>query len=122
MNGHCFVAQELRRAEVRFRMDDNAIFNCADPDQLISIADHLDERILQRRANYWAARLTPTQQAELLDSTMDTGALVKLAAPVTTGTRRVPGIKLQDDRGIRLLEVLFYARRPARRLDYPGTA
>ena len=37
------------------------------------------------------------QQAELLDSTIDTGALAKLAAPVTVGTRRVPGIKLHDD-------------------------
>ena len=34
------------------------------------------------------------QQAELLDSTIDTGALAKLAAPVTVGSRRVPGIKL----------------------------
>ena len=41
-------------------MDDNAIVSCADPDQLITIADRLDERILQRRANYWAARLTPS--------------------------------------------------------------
>ena len=40
-----------------------------------------------------------TQQAELLDSTVDRGALAALAAPVTTGTRRVPGIKLHDDTG-----------------------
>ena len=43
------------------------------------------------------------QQAELLDSTIDTGALAKLATPVTTGKRRVPGIKLHDDRVIRLV-------------------
>ena len=48
------------------------------------------------------------QQAELLDSTIDTGALAKLAAPVTTGKRRVPGIKLHDDRVIRLLDCLLY--------------
>ena len=48
------------------------------------------------------------QQAELLDSTIDTGALAKLAAPVTTGKRRVPGIKLHDDRVIRLLDSLLY--------------
>ena len=255
MNGHSYVAQELQRAGVRFRMDDNAIVSCADPDQLITIADRLDERILQRRANYWAARLTPsfsnreralcqlhyprraagrpgsvaqiefardvifqrrarlrelfqraveigvalggatqtrqifgrhinrryrgkletvlerrdegfpvlrsfykssyvkqyekgdrllrtetclndtyhldigrnlanlptlkqrlvgttdrylTQQAELLDSTVDSGALAKLATPITTAKRRVPGIKLHDDRVIRLLDSLLY--------------
>ena len=49
-----------------------------------------------------------TQQAELLDSTVDRGALAALAAPVMTGTRRVPGIKLHDDRLIRLLDNLLY--------------
>ena len=48
------------------------------------------------------------QQAELLDSTVDRGALAALAAPVTTGTRRVPGIKLHDDRLVRLLDSLLY--------------
>ena len=229
-------------------MEDNAIVRCADPDLLATIADRLDERILQQRANFWTTRLTPRfsarerascqlhyqwsvaqiefardvifrrrarlhdlfqraveigvalggatqtrhifgrhinrryhgkletvlkrrdegfpvlrsyykssyvkqyekgnlllrtetclndtyhlnigrklanlpalkqrlaattdryleQQAELLDSTIDTGALAKLAAPVTTGKRRVPGIKLHDDRVIRLLDSLLY--------------
>ena len=48
------------------------------------------------------------QQAELLDSTVDRGALAALAAPVTMGTRRVPGIKLHDDRVIRLLDTLLH--------------
>ena len=239
---------ELRRADVPLRMEDNAIVRCADPDRLATIADRLDERILQQRANFWTTRLTPRfsarerarcqlhyqwsvaqiefardvifrrrarlhdlfqraveigvalggatqtrhifgrrinrryhgkletvldrrdegfpvlrsyykssyvkqyekgnlllrtetclndtyhlnigrklanlpalkqrlaattdryleQQAELLDSTIDTGALAKLAAPVTTGKRRVPGIKLHDDRVIRLLDGLLY--------------
>ena len=34
------------------------------------------------------------QQAELLDSTIDTGALAKLAKPVQRARRRVPGIKI----------------------------
>ena len=59
MNGHSYVAGELRRAGVPFRMQDNAIVRCADPDLLITIADRLDERILQQRANFWATRLTP---------------------------------------------------------------
>ena len=248
MNGHSYVAQELSRVGVRFRMDDNAIISCANPDRLNVIADRLDEHILRRRASYWVSRLAPTfssreraachldyqwsvaqiefardvifrrrarlhelfqraveigvalggatqtrlifgrrinrryqgkletilerrdegfpvlrayykssyvkqyekgdrllrtetclndtyhvsigrkldnlpaikqhlaattdrylaQQAELLDSTVDRGALAALAAPVTTGTRRVPGIKLHDDRLIRLLDSLLY--------------
>ena len=248
MNGHSYVAAELHRADVPFRMQDNAIVRCADPDLLATIADRLDERILQQRASYWATRLAPRfsarerarcqlayqwsvaqiefardvifkrrarlhdlfqraveigvalggatqtrhifgrhinrryhgkletvlerrdegfpvlrsyykssyvkqyekgnlllrtetclndtyhlnigrklanlpalkqrlaattdryleQQAELLDSTIDTGALAKLATPVTVGKRRVPGIKLHDDRVIRLLDSLLY--------------
>ena len=49
------------------------------------------------------------QQAEMLDSTVDTGALAKLAKPVAIGARRIPGIKLHDERVIRLLDTLLYA-------------
>jgi hypothetical protein len=48
------------------------------------------------------------QQTELLDSTVDTGALAALAQPIATGRRRVPGIKLHDDRVIRVLDALLY--------------
>ena len=47
-------------------------------------------------------------QAELLASTVDGGALASLARPVMVGTRRVPGLKLEDDRVIRLLEALLH--------------
>lgn len=59
MNGHSCVAQELRRAGVRFQKDDNAIVRCADPDRLTAVAERLDEHILRQRADYWASRLTP---------------------------------------------------------------
>ena len=59
MNGHSYVAGELHRAGVPFRMEDNAIVRCADPDLLTTIADRLDDRILQQRANFWTTRLTP---------------------------------------------------------------
>jgi hypothetical protein len=48
------------------------------------------------------------QQAELLDSTVDTGALAALAQPILVGKRRIPGIKLHDDRIIRALDALLY--------------
>src|SRR5207245_2098930 len=49
-----------------------------------------------------------TEQAELLASAVDTGQLAALAAPVMIGQRRVPGLKLHDDRVIRLLETLLH--------------
>jgi hypothetical protein len=47
-------------------------------------------------------------QAELLASTVDTGQLAALAKPSVIGSRRIPGLKLQDDRVIRLLETLLH--------------
>jgi hypothetical protein len=47
-------------------------------------------------------------QAELLASTVDQGELARLAQPVYVGRRRVPGLRLQDDRVIRLLDVLLH--------------
>jgi len=47
-------------------------------------------------------------QAELLASTVDSGQLAALAQPTLIGLRRVPGLKLHDDRVIRLLETLLH--------------
>jgi hypothetical protein len=47
-------------------------------------------------------------QAELLASVVDQGELARLAQPVHVGQRRVPGLRLQDDRVIRLLEILLH--------------
>lgn len=47
-------------------------------------------------------------QAELLDSTVDTGQLAQLSQPTVLGRRRIPGIKLHDHRVIRLLEALLH--------------
>ena len=47
-------------------------------------------------------------QAELLACTVDQGELTRLAQPVQVGKRRVPGLRLQDDRVIRLLDVLLH--------------
>jgi hypothetical protein len=58
-NGHSFVAQELRRAGVRFRKDDNAFLAVADVAALQAAADRLSPAVLQRRANYWVRRLVP---------------------------------------------------------------
>jgi hypothetical protein len=47
-------------------------------------------------------------QAELLASTVDTGQLSALAQPTIIGQRRIPGLKIHDDRVIRLLEALLH--------------
>jgi hypothetical protein len=47
-------------------------------------------------------------QAELLTSTVDTGQLAALAEPTLIGNHRIPGLKLHDDRVIRLLETLLH--------------
>src|SRR5438270_1104233 len=47
-------------------------------------------------------------QADLLASTVDTGQLAALAQPSVVGQRRIPGLKLHDDRVIRLLETLLH--------------
>ena len=47
-------------------------------------------------------------EAKLLDSTVDRGALAALAAPVTTGTRRVPASSCMTTALIRLLDNLLY--------------
>src|ERR1700674_3204460 len=49
-----------------------------------------------------------TEQAELLASGVDTGQLAALAAPTLIGQRRIPGLKLHDDRVIRVLETLLH--------------
>jgi len=45
--------------------------------------------------------------ADLLDSTVDAGHLAGLAQPTLLGQRRIPGIRLHDDRVLRLLDVLL---------------
>jgi hypothetical protein len=74
----------------------------------LDIGRHLDtwpalkERMQATNLRYLDA------QAELLASTVDAGDLATLARPVQVGARRVPGLKLEDDRVIRLLEVLLH--------------
>jgi hypothetical protein len=58
-NGHSFVAQELRRAGVRFRKADNAFLGVADVAALQVAADRLSAAVLQRRCAYWVRRLVP---------------------------------------------------------------
>ena len=50
-NGHSFVAQELKRAGIRFRKADNAFLGVADVGALQAAADRLSAAVIQRRCN-----------------------------------------------------------------------
>jgi hypothetical protein len=47
-------------------------------------------------------------QAEALASTVGAGALAALARPAVVGRRCVPGLRLEDDRGLRLMAGLVH--------------
>jgi len=66
--------------------------------------------------------LTLALQADLLSSTVDTGQLAALAEPTLVGQRRIPGLKLHDDRVIRLLESLLVAEHFHMLVQHDGVA
>jgi hypothetical protein len=59
LNGHSFVAQELRGAGVRFRKFDNSFLAVDDVPALQAAADRLTVAVLQRRCQYWVRRVVP---------------------------------------------------------------
>jgi hypothetical protein len=59
LNGHSFIAQELTRAGVRFRKDDNAFLAVADPRALQAAADRLSPQVIRQRLDYWTLVLGP---------------------------------------------------------------
>ena len=81
---------------------------CLNDTHHVAIGRHLEnlpalkERLAATNTRYLEA------QAELLASTVDTGQIAALGQPSVVGQRRIPGIKLQDDRVIRLVDVLLH--------------
>ena len=74
----------------------------------LGIGRHL-EHLPELRDRMQATNLRYLEaQAELLASTVDAGDLADLARPVQVGQRRVPGLKLEDERVVRLLEGLLH--------------
>src|SRR5215471_4293641 len=59
LNGHSFVAEQLRRDGVRFRKADNAFLTVADVAALQTASDRLTSTLLLGRCNYWVRRLVP---------------------------------------------------------------
>ena len=59
LNGHSFMEQELNRAQVGFRKNDNAFLAVDDVKALQAAADRLSPEIIRERLDYWTLILGP---------------------------------------------------------------
>jgi hypothetical protein len=59
LNGHNFIEQELNRAKVAFRKNDNAFLAVDDVAALQAAADKLGPAIIRKRLDYWTFVLGP---------------------------------------------------------------
>ncbi|HVI77706.1 MAG TPA: hypothetical protein VM715_05995 [Candidatus Acidoferrum sp.] len=64
LNGHSFIAQELNRAKVGFRKNDNAFLAVDDVAALQAAADRLSPDIIRKRLDYWTFVLGPKFSAK----------------------------------------------------------
>src|SRR5580693_648346 len=136
LNGHSFIEQELTRAQVGFRKNDNAFLAIDDVAALQAAADRLSPDIIRKRLDYWTLILGPKfsakerkqlnlsrfyaisqieycrnfvfKRAQWLNVHVDFPLLQRIALPITIGSVRYPGIKIHDTRVIRLCEVLLH--------------
>src|SRR5438067_6058883 len=53
LNGHSFIEQELNRAQIGFRKNDNAFLAIDDVAALQAAADKLSPQIIRQRLDYW---------------------------------------------------------------------
>src|SRR6516165_10650260 len=59
LNGHSFIEQELKRAHIGFRKNDNAFLAVDDVEALQAAADRLSPQIIRKRLDYWTFLLGP---------------------------------------------------------------
>ena len=59
LNGHSFIEQELTRAQIGFRKNDNAFLAVDDVAALQAAADRLSADIIRQRLDYWTFLLGP---------------------------------------------------------------
>ena len=70
LNGHSFIEQELNRAQIGFRKNDNAFLAVDDVTALKAAADRLSPEIIRKRLDYWTLILGPkfsTKERKLLN-------------------------------------------------------
>ncbi len=81
---------------------------CANDARHFGVGRRLDNLPVLRDKLAATNARTLALQAELLASPVEAGQLAALAKPSLVGARRIPGLKLHDDRLIRLLETLLH--------------
>jgi hypothetical protein len=59
LNGHSFIEQELNRAKIAFKKNDNAFLAVDDVEALQAAADKLSPEIIRKRLDYWTFVLGP---------------------------------------------------------------
>ena len=59
LNGHSFIEQELNRAGIGFRKNDNAFLAVDDPAALQAAADRLSPEVIRERLDHWTVILGP---------------------------------------------------------------
>jgi hypothetical protein len=64
LNGHSFIEQELKRAQIGFRKNDNAFLAVDDVAALQAAADRLSPDIIRKRLDYWTLILGPKFSAK----------------------------------------------------------
>jgi len=64
LNGHSFIEQELKRARIGFRKNDNAFLAVDDPAALQAAADRLRPELIRERLDYWTLILGPKFSAK----------------------------------------------------------
>jgi len=64
LNGHSFIEQELRQAQIGFRKIDNAFLAVDDVAALQAAADKLSADIIRKRLDYWTLVLGPKFSAK----------------------------------------------------------
>jgi hypothetical protein len=64
LNGHSFIEQELNRAQIGFRKNDNAFLAVDDVAALQAAADRLSPEIIRKRLDYWTFILGPKFSAK----------------------------------------------------------
>src|ERR1700756_1205856 len=64
LNGHSFIEQELTRARIGFRKNDNAFLAVADVAALQAAADRLSPQIIRQQLDYWTLILGPKFSAK----------------------------------------------------------
>jgi hypothetical protein len=66
LNGHSFIEQELKRAQIGFRKTDNAFLAVDNVAALQAAADKLNAEIIRQRLDYWTlilGRSSPLRNA-----------------------------------------------------------